>query len=70
MELEKGVEYVMTSRSGGVMTVEVAEFVRDGSVALLRPTDPAVRAWFNQGYTLGRAHWDSMLKPIRYERST
>lgn len=70
MELAIGKEYIMTNYDGGVMAVVVEGFERDGAVALLRPTDPAMAAWYVKGYDLGRSHWEHMLKPVTGEPST
>lgn len=67
-ELEVGREYILANDDGGLMAVEVRELEPGGHVALLFPTDPAMRAWFCAGYRLGRAHWDQ-LTLIQYLRS-
>lgn len=72
MELAIGNEYIMTNDDGGLMAVVVIGFERDGRptedpsapVAILRPSDPTLAAWFNKDYDLGRAHWAARLTPV------
>jgi hypothetical protein len=59
-ELTVGREYILTNEDGGIMAVEVRELEPGNHVAMLFPTDPAMRAWYCAGYRLGRAHWDRL----------
>ena len=61
MKLSIGDEVIVTSDEGGVLAGVVDRFERDGHVAVIMPTDPVMRAWYRNGYDLGRAHWDARL---------
>jgi len=40
----------------------VTEIVREGNVAIVTPDAPELRAWFTNGYDIGRAHWDTVTR--------
>lgn len=61
LKLKIGDQVILRDDSGGQLDGVVTSFERDGNVAVITPDSGALRAWYPQGYTLGRAHWPARL---------
>jgi hypothetical protein len=66
MELKEGMLVILSNASdrGGKMACRVAAVRADGGQAVFVPLDSALQAWFVNGYTLGRAHWDELVEVL------
>lgn len=68
-KLAVGDAVTITNEDNGSFTGRVTSFRRSGVVAVVTPDDEALRRWYPDGYTVGSAHWGTVLVTARQEES-
>jgi hypothetical protein len=61
-EVQLGVRVEIRDDDGGKLTGVVTTV--NGAGAVITPEEPAMQAWFPNGYVMGRAHWPAKLRKL------